>query len=230
MEETRVKQKIELILCIFGGIFGLHKFYVGKIGEGILYLFTGGLFLIGWIKDIYEISLSEESKEKRKMTEFENAKWKKVVNNFFLNEEYQKVRIYNREVNFIDLIDAELIEDGQSIAKTTGTNITKGTNKKHVAPIKGLIGLGIAGPVGAIIGGTSGKAKVKSKTKVNTHTINIDYCTNLSIKITVKDINNPIIMYRLINYKIDKNSFAYKKAYENAQKCIATIQAIINNQ
>lgn len=38
---------IALILCFFLGIFGAHKFYEGKTGLGILYIFTGGLFLIG---------------------------------------------------------------------------------------------------------------------------------------------------------------------------------------
>lgn len=45
-----------LLCCIFGGIFGIHNFYVGKIGKGILYLFTGGLFGIGWIIDIIKIA------------------------------------------------------------------------------------------------------------------------------------------------------------------------------
>ena len=39
------------ILCLFLGFFGVHKFYQGKIGLGILYLFTGGLFGIGWFVD-----------------------------------------------------------------------------------------------------------------------------------------------------------------------------------
>ncbi|MFR6319644.1 MAG: NINE protein [[Clostridium] leptum] len=30
---------------------GGHKFYEGKAGTGILYLFTGDLFSIGWIID-----------------------------------------------------------------------------------------------------------------------------------------------------------------------------------
>ena len=41
----------EFLLCLFLGVFGAHKFYVGKIGLGILYLFTAGLFGIGWFID-----------------------------------------------------------------------------------------------------------------------------------------------------------------------------------
>lgn len=41
---------IALALCIFT-ICG-HKFYENKPFLGVLYLFTGGLFLIGWILDI----------------------------------------------------------------------------------------------------------------------------------------------------------------------------------
>lgn len=48
-------KKTALLLCIFLGYFGVHQFYVGKIGKGLLYLFTGGLFGIGWIVDIIKI-------------------------------------------------------------------------------------------------------------------------------------------------------------------------------
>ena len=44
-----------LLLAIFLGEFGLHRFYVGKVGTGILYLCTGGLLGIGWIVDILMI-------------------------------------------------------------------------------------------------------------------------------------------------------------------------------
>ena len=46
---------IALMLCIFLGFFGAHKFYEGKTGLGILYLFTGGLFFIGIIVDLITI-------------------------------------------------------------------------------------------------------------------------------------------------------------------------------
>ncbi len=46
-----------LLLCIFLGEFGAHRFYVGKIGTGLIYLFTAGFFGIGWIIDLVKIIL-----------------------------------------------------------------------------------------------------------------------------------------------------------------------------
>ena len=39
-------------LCLFFGHWGLHKFYVGKTGAGILYLLTAGLLGFGWFFDL----------------------------------------------------------------------------------------------------------------------------------------------------------------------------------
>ena len=53
--KPKKSKKTALLLCIFLGIFGAHKFYEGKPGMGILYLLTGGLLLVGWISDIFKI-------------------------------------------------------------------------------------------------------------------------------------------------------------------------------
>lgn len=42
---------VAFLLCLFLGYLGAHKFYEGKVGMGILYLFTFGLFGIGWFFD-----------------------------------------------------------------------------------------------------------------------------------------------------------------------------------
>ena len=60
--ELKDKNKT-LILCIFGGIIGLHHFYNKKIGKGLLYLFTCGLFYIGWIIDIIKIIKTKDNNE-----------------------------------------------------------------------------------------------------------------------------------------------------------------------
>ncbi len=40
------------VLLAVLGIFGVHRFYQGKWLTGLLYLFTGGIFMVGWIYDL----------------------------------------------------------------------------------------------------------------------------------------------------------------------------------
>ena len=42
---------VAFCLCFFLGYIGIHKFYEGRVGMGILYIFTAGLFGIGWLVD-----------------------------------------------------------------------------------------------------------------------------------------------------------------------------------
>jgi TM2 domain-containing membrane protein YozV len=44
------------LLWFFLGWLSAHRFYLGKIGSGLLYLFTGQLFFIGWILDAFLLS------------------------------------------------------------------------------------------------------------------------------------------------------------------------------
>ena len=46
---------VHFFLCLFLGVIGGHKFYEGKIGMGVLYLFTLGLFGIGVLVDLIVI-------------------------------------------------------------------------------------------------------------------------------------------------------------------------------
>lgn len=53
---SKKSKTVALLLCIFLGCLGVHRFYVGRIGGGILYLLTFGIFGIGWLIDIILIA------------------------------------------------------------------------------------------------------------------------------------------------------------------------------
>ncbi|MFJ3045801.1 NINE protein [Herbaspirillum chlorophenolicum] len=51
------------LLLTFLGIFGVHRMYIGKWLTGILYLLTGGVFLLGVLYDFWTLNsqISEQN-------------------------------------------------------------------------------------------------------------------------------------------------------------------------
>ena len=67
-EDMYNKIQTAFFLCLFFGFFGIHRFYLNKIGTGLLWLFTGGLFVIGWFIDLLNLvnSLSKISSARKR--------------------------------------------------------------------------------------------------------------------------------------------------------------------
>lgn len=57
MGAPRKSKMVALVLCLLGffGLAGLHRMYVGKVGSGVLHLFTYGICVIGTIFDLIGI-------------------------------------------------------------------------------------------------------------------------------------------------------------------------------
>jgi TM2 domain-containing membrane protein YozV len=54
---------VAALLALLLGGFGIHKFYLGKIGQGILYLLFCWTFIptiIGWIEGVIYLTRSDE--------------------------------------------------------------------------------------------------------------------------------------------------------------------------
>ena len=47
---------IAWILLTFLGVFGVHRFYMGKWVTGLIYLLSGGIFGIGWLYDLWTLN------------------------------------------------------------------------------------------------------------------------------------------------------------------------------
>ncbi|SMF64851.1 NINE protein [Pseudobacteriovorax antillogorgiicola] len=52
------------ILWIFG-FMGAHRFYFGKTISGLIWFFTGGLLLVGWIVDLFLIPGMDSEADRR---------------------------------------------------------------------------------------------------------------------------------------------------------------------
>ena len=48
-----------LLLCVLLGFLGVHRFYVGRAGSGVVWLLTLGVLSVGWIYDCVMIATGE---------------------------------------------------------------------------------------------------------------------------------------------------------------------------
>ena len=54
--EGEIDYNIAWLLLTFLGLFGVHRMYMGKWITGLVYLCTGGLFLVGYIYDFWTLN------------------------------------------------------------------------------------------------------------------------------------------------------------------------------
>lgn len=72
--DTNVSPKsrlITLLLCLCLGVLGVHRYYVGKIGTGLLMLCTGGGLGIWWVIDlVFIVSGSFRDRQGRRIIDW----------------------------------------------------------------------------------------------------------------------------------------------------------------
>lgn len=63
-QEGRLDYTVAWILLTFLGPFGIHRFYMGKWITGIIWLLTGGLFLVGYLYDYWTLNGQVDQKNR----------------------------------------------------------------------------------------------------------------------------------------------------------------------
>ena len=51
-----INYSVAWLLLTYLGVFGIHRFYLGKVWTGLLYLCTGGFFLVGIVYDFWTLN------------------------------------------------------------------------------------------------------------------------------------------------------------------------------
>ena len=59
-EDIEDQQLIDILLALFLGYLGVHRFMRGYTISGLVYLFTGGLFFVGYVLDLVFITNERE--------------------------------------------------------------------------------------------------------------------------------------------------------------------------
>jgi hypothetical protein len=146
-----------------------------------------------------ELELFTSTKKIGTFVEFDDDQKKWLVLSPVLGRR-SKSTVYS----YNDILDFELLEDGESIA-SGGLG-------------RALVGGALFGGVGAVVGGVTGKRRTKG------------VCNNLQIKVTLNDINNPAIYITFLNSKTKKDGIIYKTNFKLAQECLSTFQIICDNK
>lgn len=147
------------------------------------------------LKDFFA-NLSKEINESYK----ESSKYKRVSPSIYVNEIDKIIQIKGKKYSYNDIIDCELIEDGNSIVKSS------------------LIGTAAKGMTFGLAGYLTSAKKEKK------------FCNKLQVKITVNNLKQPCIYFDYINKKTKTESKDYESAFNKAQKCLSTIKVIIDRK
>jgi hypothetical protein len=115
---------------------------------------------------------------------------------------YNSETRYSKIFNYDQLIDFELVENGDSVIQgRTGSTI---------------VGNFLFGGVGAIAG-AAGSRKI------------FDYCSELTIKLIINDMDNPFILINLIDTRTKKSDKEYQNAINKAIEFESLLKIIMAN-
>ena len=193
------------LVCVLGLVLAITNEKNETLG---LAIFLIGIFIafMGLIAVFLSASNGlharrEREKEQARAEELgiEDDTWKEIVaEKFYLNEDTKQVLINTTKYAFDEILDCELIEDNQTITKSS------------------MLDSAVKGAVFGLAGYLSGSKKTSSM------------CQKMELRITVKNFSNPVEYLTFIDKKVPKDGFIYDRAIKKAEKCLSIIKIIID--
>lgn len=152
----------------------------------------------------------------KEIQRIENSRWQSIGGkSFSYNMTEGKIIVNNSTYLFSDIKSAEIVkqESFRTVINTTETGKSK--SKKHVSLGGGILGAAVAGPVGAVVGGSVlGKTTQKGQSNTVTNSNNIPTCSHIGVNVNLNGFSTEIV---LLSSTVDQSSSSYNANIRNAQ-------------
>lgn len=145
-----------------------------------------------------EVAAFQATKKVGNFIYFDDKSKKFAIPKVGLGSTIQDLEIYK----YSDILDYELLEDGNSISKG-GVG-------------RAIVGAALFGSVGAIVGGSTGHKQQGT-------------CSKLQIKITMNSMDIPTVYINFIESETKKNGIIYEELYTQAQEALSLLNIIVQS-
>lgn len=206
---------------IFCGYCGIHqekyKKYLGKVNNKIHK--EQDKEYNKKVKNAQNKLKQLQNSREKEIQRIENNRWQSIGDkSFSFNMTEGKIIVNGSTYLFSDIKGAEIIKQDsfRTITNTIETN--KNKSKKHASLGGGLLGAAVAGPVGAVVGGSVlGKTTQKGKTNTVTNSNDIPTCYHIGVNVNLKGFNTEIV---LLSKTIDQSNPIHNNTVKTAQLII----------
>lgn len=143
---------------------------------------------------------------------YEPKVWDKSQTGISIDEARHKICLSDhtksnpyRVVNYHDILESEIVEDGYSVTKTARGSQLAG----------GVIGTVALGGLGMVVGALSGKTITKEK------------ATSIDLRIVIKDTANPIHIVRFLSMETQKGGLVHRNSMNEAKRWHAILSIVV---
>lgn len=157
-----------------------------------------------------------QNSREREIQRIANSRWQSIGDkSFSFNMTEGKIIVNGSTYLFSDIKGAEIVKQDSFRTITNTTETGKSKSKKHASLGGGLLGAAVAGPVGAVVGGSVlGKTTQKGKTNTVTNSNDIPTCYHIGVSVNLNGFNTEIV---LLSKTVDQSSTIHNNTVKNAQ-------------